>query len=307
MTGATEGGGRSTQTVEIATPRARLALAPALGGGVASWEWRHSARGWVPLLRAWDPEQAAADRYRLAAFPLMPWTNRISGGGFACASGFVPLSPNRAGEPYPIHGSAWLRPWATSRRESHSAGMTLECSGPGDRAFRYHASQSFELHAGGLRLRLCETHLGDAPMPYGLGWHPYFSRSPTTRLTAAVGGVWMSGTDILPTRHQRPQPPEWDFSQGRSLSQDGLIDNCFTEWSGEARIDWPELGLALVMRSRVPYLQLYRPPQYPFFCLEPVTHPIDAVHLPGRPGLVELQRGQSLELEIDLEVIEIEG
>lgn len=36
---------------------------------------------------------------------------------------------------------------------------------------------------------------------------------------------------------------------------------------------------------------LYRPPTVPVFCFEPVTHPIDAFHMPGIPGLRVLHPG----------------
>jgi aldose 1-epimerase len=34
------------------------------------------------------------------------------------------------------------------------------------------------------------------------------------------------------------------------------------------------------------------------FCLEPVSHPIDAFHLPEQPGLQVLQKGESLSLAV---------
>jgi aldose 1-epimerase len=34
------------------------------------------------------------------------------------------------------------------------------------------------------------------------------------------------------------------------------------------------------------------------FCLEPVSHPIDAFHLPGQPGLQLLQQDESLTLAV---------
>ena len=34
------------------------------------------------------------------------------------------------------------------------------------------------------------------------------------------------------------------------------------------------------------------------FCFEPVTHPIDAFHVDGHPGLQVLQTGQSLRLAV---------
>ena len=41
------------------------------------------------------------------------------------------------------------------------------------------------------------------------------------------------------------------------------------------------------------------------FCFEPVSHPIDAFHLPGRPGLRVLAQGEVLELRVQLRVQEL--
>jgi galactose mutarotase-like enzyme len=46
------------------------------------------------------------------------------------------------------------------------------------------------------------------------------------------------------------------------------------------------------------YFLLYRPPDQAFFCLEPVTHPIDCFHLPDRPGLRVLRTGESLAMQV---------
>jgi aldose 1-epimerase len=286
--------------LELASGRSRLVLVPDLGGGIAEWSWQREGRS-VPLFRPWD--RSSADPYTFASFPLVPWSNRISGGGFDSAAGFVPLTPNRADDPYPIHGHGFMRPWKVSAHLADRAELVLE-SAPEDVPWRYRAVQRLELDEGRLTHRLSVTHLGPEPMPYGLGLHPYFPRSATTRLSFAVTGAWESRPDRIPLRLVEPPPAEWDFRGGRLVEGDALIDNCFTGWDGQATIDLPEEGVALTLRSRTPYLLLYRPPDFPFFCLEPVTHPIDAIHLPGRPGVVELETGRSLELVMEIEVVE---
>ena len=85
----------------------RLGLVPTLGGSVAAWQIERP-QGALDLWRPWDG--VTLDLYKLASFPMVPWSNRISGGGFAHQGRFHPMRPNRAGEPYPIHGDGWLQP-----------------------------------------------------------------------------------------------------------------------------------------------------------------------------------------------------
>lgn len=45
---------------------------------------------------------------------------------------------------------------------------------------------------------------------------------------------------------------------------------------------------------------LFCPQDQPFFCFEPVSHPVNAHHLPGRPGLHLLHPGQTCQLTVTL-------
>ncbi|HEX5634471.1 MAG TPA: aldose 1-epimerase [Gemmatimonadales bacterium] len=281
----------------------RLGLLPALGGSAAAWQ-AERPQGRVDLWRRWDG--ARADPYTFASFPLVPWSNRISGGGFDHAGRFHAVAPNRAGEPYPIHGDGWLQRWQARREGADTVVMTLESDRFGGNPYRYRALQRLRLLDGGLDQDLEVTHLGDAPLPYGLGQHPYFPRRPGTRLRAPVSGVWLSGPDALPTGHAETLPPGWDLCDTEATGS--FVDNAFTGWSGAAHVDWPGEKMRLTLRvpgwatgwgARGGCCLLYRPPHGDAIAFEPITHPIDAFHLPGRPGLVVLERGQRLALRVE--------
>src|SRR5690349_9913501 len=96
----------------------RVGLVPALGGGVAQWSCQHGGQT-LHLWRPWDGR--SEDRYTLASFAMLPWSNRISGGGFEHGGRWWPMAPNRPGEPYPIHGDGWLQPWTLQRPQTHVA------------------------------------------------------------------------------------------------------------------------------------------------------------------------------------------
>ena len=284
-----------------------LGLLPTLGGSVAAWQVDDPQGGGGPvdLWRPWDG--ARPDIYTVASFAMVPWSNRISGGGFTHAGRFHPVQPNRAGEPYPIHGDGWLQPWELGQPAADTLKMRLRSERHGGSPYDYECVQTFRLVPGGLDQAVSVVHLGADPLPYGLGLHPWFLRTPGTRITAPVEAVWLGGHDPLPTAHTRHFPPGWDLNAGIP-AQGSPIDNAYTGWGGTARIEWPERGLQLT--ARVPdfaqdggaarhFCLVYRPPQGPTFCFEPVTHPIDAFHQPGLPGLRILARGESLALRVE--------
>ena len=269
---------------------------------VAAWE-RSTPQGALALWRPWG---GMADLYTTASFPLVPWSNRIGSGGFSHQGVSHPMRPNRAGEPYPIHGDGWLQPWAIAQPRPDTMELTLESRYFDGNPYHYRALQRFVLREDGMDQLLEVTHLGPDSLPYGLGQHPAFPSTPQAALQAGVQGVWLSGADPMPTQHTTDFPPGWDPRTRLALQGDSLIDNAFTGWDGAARIDWPEHGLRLSLQ--VPAVQatgrsdgfclLYRPPQGAHFCFEPVTHPIDAFHVDGHPGLQVLQTGQSLRLAV---------
>ncbi|MGE3348370.1 MAG: aldose 1-epimerase [Ramlibacter sp.] len=285
----------------------RLGLVPSLGGSVAAWQLE---RGHKPLdlWRPWDG--VTPDLYQMASFAMVPWSNRISGGGFTHDGHFHAMQPNRHGEAYPIHGDGWLQPWVLTQPAADTLVMTLESHQFHGNPHAYRAVQTFRLVADGLDQELRVRHLGSDPLPYGLGVHPWFPRTPATRITAPVQGVWLSGHDPLPVSHTSHFPPGWDLNDGVA-ALGTLIDNGYTGWGGTARIAWPEAGRQITVAmpgfdrnggTARHFCLIYRPPEGPAFCFEPISQPIDAFHLPETPGLRTLRHNEEFALAIQWRV-----
>jgi aldose 1-epimerase len=274
----------------------RLQLAPEMGGSVTAWDWK-TGDVWSPLFRPWNG--ASGDRYTLACFPLVPWSNRITEGGFEFEGKYYPIRANRTEEHYPIHGDGWLQSWKVAEQAGDRIKLALESRGFDGNPYHYRSTQTFLLLPDGLQIDLTVTNTGQKTLPFGLGLHPYFLRNASTRLQFKSEGVWLCGDDPIPTQHTTNLPPGWDYNAPTPLPLDApLIDNCYTGWNGKARIEYPDRGLALTMT--MPdcngYTLFYRAPEREFFCLEPITHPIDAFHMTDFPGMAFLAHGDSLAL-----------
>lgn len=280
--------------IELEDELTRLTLAPELGGSIVNWTVRSTGQ---PLLRHSDTHALNTGLPgKLACFPLAPWSNRVSAGGFDCPDGWLTLTPNSLTDPLPIHGSAWQQPWQVVTQSRNDAVLQLDSTTP----FAYRAWQRFHLNEGRLSIELHVTHLAERAAWHGLGLHPYLPRTPDTRLQAKAGHVWMCDASKLPTQ-LNAVPADWDFQSLKALPH-RLVDNGFCEWDGHCLIQQPDLGYELHCQATgSDVFLLYCPPGLDFFCIEPVSHPVDAHHLPGRPGLRLLEHGQTTELGFSLQ------
>ena len=286
------------EVVTIADGTAEAAIVPGLGAGLASYDLL-AADGRHPLFRPCrDPGRAHP--FELANNLLVPWSGRISGGGFPFGGGFHRLAPNLDGEPLPIHGNGFSQPWTVAEAAGSRAALTLASDGPGP--YRFEARVDYALHRGALAVTLAVTSRAAGPLPHGLGLHPWFPRTADTTLRAKATTVTLEDERHLPAgRVPVASRPDWDFAEPRRLPG-AWVNNDFSPWDGRAEISWPERKLRLTLDTGGdPHLTtfiLYSPAgDAPFFCFEPVTHPVDAHNRPGGPeanGLRVLAPGETL-------------
>nr|WP_307732063.1 aldose 1-epimerase [Massilia sp. H27-R4] len=266
-------------------------ILPGFGGALSRLDWIGGAAP-VPLLRPYAGGDAAPCPNQLACFPLVPWSNRMAG-GFAYGGERYAIAPNREGDPFPMHGEGWQRPWTVAFQSASQVLLMLERRD--GVPFSYRASLDYALRGNTLVVTLEVTNTGTLALPFGLGLHPWMPRSPGTTLQAAARKVWMAGADKLPS-HAQAIPETWSFERERALSA-GPIDNVFEGWDGKARIHLPESGLNLVIAADSGYYIVYAPAGGEFFCFEPVDHLINAHNMAGGParhGLTILAPGQRL-------------
>ncbi|MEP3276571.1 MAG: aldose 1-epimerase [Stappiaceae bacterium] len=281
------------EPVEITAGPARLVLAPDMGGGIARLDVND-----CPVLRPFAGDEA--NPFSLACNILVPFSNRISQGGFEWRGKRYALEPNLEGEPFPIHGDGFQKVWQAERCDASVRLALVEGTfGP----WRYGASQTFRLSETALKVALSVTNKGSTALPFGCGFHPWFPRSHATRLSFMAGSVWMEDAQYLPIEEQQlVDAPDWDFTNSRKLPS-SWINNGYAGWLGEARIDQGQDAVSCVIKAseNLGTALIYSPEgSANFFCFEPVSHPVDAFHLPEYPGLKELAPGEQLKASMTI-------
>ena len=274
-----------TATIELRAGAARLTLAPDIGGAIAAYEWNDK-----PILRPTSADALSVGDVRsFSSYPLIPFSNRIADATLRWGGKAYPLPRYLPGVAHAIHGNGWRRVWNVVERSPRQATLELVHDAAGDDArewpFPYQARQKLDLAGDALTLTLTILNTGDAPSPFGLGWHPFFPRDTATILGFAASRVWQTDPTLLPTRLD-PIPPAWDFGVPRPIAATTL-DNCFEGWRPPAMLHWPDRGLtaAISADAACPYLVVFIPPDRDYLAVEPVTHMTDAFNraVAGQP------------------------
>ncbi len=279
-------------TIELRSGALRLALRPDLGGSIAGL-WHHH----VPVLRSVEPH--ALEQVRQGAcFPLVPYSNRLGYKRFRFKGHDYTTEGNFGDHPHSVHGVAWQRPWTLRSHGPLDAVMSYRHAPDAHWPFAFEAEQFFSLTPQSLRVQMTVTNTGDVAQPVGLGWHPYFVRRQRSRLHIELTDRWESDAAQLPTRKVAQAGIDADVAH---LD----FDHCFEGWSGPARIRDEKFSLQLT--SSMTRLVVYTPHDREMYCVEPVSHVSNAIHMadPGAHGLVTLQPGEATEAWMKLDIAPI--
>ena len=284
----------------LTSPNLELQLSPSIGGAISRLAYLGST-GPKPVLR--DSHTPLENVLDVASFPLVPYVNRVRDGTFTLRGRTVTMAPNMPGDPSPLHGQAWLNPWNVDEADQGRAVLSYRHE-PDEWPWAYEARQEFRVEEAVLWVGLtCRNTSGDA-MPCGLGQHPYFPCTASTRIETGVTHVWTIDDKILPVE-KVPATGRYDLIDRLICGQD--LDNGFGGWSGRALMNdsnWPfELELS---SPQARFFQIYSPASGGIFVAEPVSHANAAMNAPESDwpelGLRVLDPGEEMRLDMRLEV-----
>jgi aldose 1-epimerase len=281
--------GSPTPSFELHAGALRLALRPDLGGSIAGLWHRDTA-----ILRSTEPAALAASRAS-ACYPLLPYSNRLAYRKFRWKGQEHTTQPNFDDNPHSLHGIGWQRPWEIVSSSVLEVVMRLKHAGDADWPFAFDAMQYVTLTPQSMSLQLVFTNTAAVAQPVGLGWHPYFVKRARSRLHIELSERWDSDATQLPTRKVAQPGIDSDVSH---LD----FDNCFDGWKGPARIRDEKFSLQLT--SSLDRLVVFTPQDRDYFCVEPVSHVSNAIHMaePAAHGLQSVAPGERIEATMRLEV-----
>jgi aldose 1-epimerase len=291
MTGAVaaDGAASASTRFELRAGALRLAVRPDLGGAVAGL-WH----GETPILRSTEPGKLGSAR-EAAMFPLVPYSNRLGYRRLRWRGRDYTTHANVADSPHSLHGVGWQRPWRILSSSALEVVLELRHEADADWPFAFTARQYLALDASSFGARLQLANDAAIEQPVGLGWHPNFARRARSRVHIELSHRWDADATLLPTRKVAQHGIDSD------LSHLGF-DNCFEGWRGPARIRDERFSLQL--SSSLTRLVVYTPADHEYFCVEPVSHVSNAIHMadPAAHGIVSLAPGATIEAWMRLDI-----
>jgi len=273
-----------------------VVILPALGGRL------HRVRAFgVDLLRTpADPATHADDPIFWGGPVMAPWCNRAPAGPMKLAGRVVDLRSNFP-DGAAIHGLIFVAPW--ERLEDSRLAIRRDASD--DWPWAFEVQQDASLADASLELTFRLVNLDpEAPMPAGIGLHPWFVQPVAVRVPAR--GAYRSNT----SSSAAPDPVAGDLDLRALAAPSGGLDGTWTDLT-EPRIAlaWPESGIraTLSIETDAPSscVAVTTPGDLDAVAVEPQTHGPDpfrrlAAGEPDAPCL--LPPGGSLRLTVRLSV-----
>lgn len=269
-------------TLRLEKGKALLEIMPQIGGAVKSWRFDEKD---IFYARS-DEALTAQSGVPVAAYPLVPYSNRIAEGRFSFGDEDYQLAPNMKGSPHPIHGNGWENAWKTGHKtESHailffdfkpdvSDGSDLQWP------FAYRAALSYTLFEKSLEIEIVLENRDTKPQPVGIGFHPFLCADPAARLSFSSRNVWLTQHDGLPEKRVAAEGT-WSFGESVSF-YDRSLDNVFTEFGGDALLKRGDGGPSIKLSADpvFSHLVVFSPQGSNFVALEPVSMMTDGFNHP---------------------------
>jgi aldose 1-epimerase len=290
----------------------RAEVWPFLGFNCLRWQVRSPDDSWGDLLYAAPDWESNPIPTRSGHPVLFPFPNRLRDGRFTFGGETYQLPLNEATGKHAIHGFTPRNPWRVvgtdTGAESASITGQLQLSRdlPDARGFwpaDFVLTLTYRLTRGALRVEAVVENPDVGPLPFGLGYHPYFC-IPTAAGTPADEMVLAAHADFMweaeggiPTGRRLPVPADLELGSRRPVGQtqlDTLFGGLANNRCGFIAADSHPWFVAHLAHRNAPgrltveaapafrELLLFIPPHRKAIAIEPYTCTSDAPNLAAR-------------------------
>lgn len=290
--------GGATTLIRLTSPGgAEATLFPGTGFNLIDWRIP-TPGGMVPLIHAEADVLSGGSGTRSGVPILFPFPNRIAGATFEWDGRTIDLPTSHPGDPNAIHGFCAKTPWSQIEVTGEAAVTgTFRLSRDATQASRtwpgdLELAVTYDLRDSALRLSAHVTNVADHPVPFGLGYHPYFTALAAASIDETI--VQVSADSYWELKDSIPDGTVAAVTGRRDLQVptvlgDRVLDDVLTGLpdfrpAPDGLMQVASLtggGVTLALRCDESFrdIVVFTPANRESVAIEPYTCPTDAVHL----------------------------
>ena len=262
------------------------ACAVEVGGGLRTY-----AVGDRQVLDGYGPEELARSARGQV---LAPWPNRLEDGTYSFDGESLTVPLSEPGTRTAIHGLVRWRNWSLADRDDNRVALEHVLHPSPGYPFVLALRVDYHLGQDGLTVTTSAENLGERPLPFGVGHHPYLRGTP--RVDDLVVGIPAATRSIT---DERALPVGWEpvARSAPRLLGDTVLDATFGDLERDADgLVRVRVGDDIVwLDESYPYLQLFTGDPLPdvarrSLAVEPMTCPPNAFR--SGEGLIRLDPGE---------------
>ncbi len=226
---------------------------------------------------------------------LAPFPNRIEKGEFNWQGRKYSFPHNDFGRTNALHGFVFDKCYHLINEDLQAGSVTFIYNYEGNYRefpFPFTIEHRFDLNEANLVVETAVTNKGDASIPFGTGWHPYFhTGTPVSKMQLQAPGneSYLVNSSMIPTGETATLD---DFDTLTEIGNTEL-DTCFKlkEDLNSTTIFDPEndISIKVTQDQHYRFVQYYTPPTRDCLAVEPMTCIPNAFN--NGIGLIEVQPG----------------
>lgn len=281
------------------------------GCGLNAWRVPQGNNGKLDLLFGY---REGDDIYKIgpdtnAGCRLAPFPGRVAYAKFNWNGNDYQLVNNVSWAPHALHGFLQNQKWEFKSFETHDepghehCTVEFSCDWPGAFAgfpFPFRATNKITFTGTSVQVVSTVENIGNKPMPYSEGWHPYFSlgeKIDTLTLKLPPSKLAELDNADIPTGHFHD---DTRFVGGRQIG-DEFINDCFCIADETTHPTKSSVGLEgkngsiniwqYIGKNAYNAIQIYTPPNRMSIAIEPMTAEPDALN--HHRGLIVIQPSET--------------
>jgi aldose 1-epimerase len=280
-----------------------VAFIPAFGANILSLKFQGEE-----ILWGFENEEQLVANDKSRSIILAPFPNRIQAGNYFFEENYYQLPINKPKENNAIHGFVWNKKFEVvdTKTTDNSSCATLKYGYNSTEAgypFPFELLLQYTLYKNSFSINFSVVNTGSSNMPFGFGWHPYFSFGKKVndwKLQLPECNMLETNEQLIPNGNKI----NYTAFQQAEIIGSTTFDTAF-ELKGHQDFfetvlffSQENTRLSIKQSSLFKYLQVYIPPLRNSIAIEPMTCPANAFN--SKEGLIVLQPNQILSGNISI-------